>query len=553
MSVRIVRRVAETAACPATLSNVPVAGQRRLLALLALIAVPAAALGSVLDNDPFVPDTLFNGGLPVVETFHTPEDFDRPGRRVLRLANGDLVVAADIRLQAHAFDGSSIALARYLPDGGPMHWENASGDDMVADGMALVWPASVSGFPDNAVEHRVLDLKQIGDRILVLYARIHPTPVNHQIMLDVFDSWGGRMSRTTIHSAPVLPREAAMAPYRTSLLVPPGAEPGDRVLIAAPFNVGSSQTPQWQLDVARYRFADAQAAPQPDNDFNAGQFNRLYSLPASCSGQADARHGDDMKLAISHSVVTVTVPVTTPPRLYLANTLTRNGQDDVGVLAINASNSEPIGSFGSNTCSSGFRITGFNNGGSNNDRAAGISVVMQGSPRVPVIHVLASVDRDCAPGMGVARLLDNGNFDFAFGNLGRLVFGGRGYVGPNACLATRITHMPTALIHTQSNRLAIAGAMRSTGLSTPPVVSENPFVAILDGESGVVGDLRSLPVRVEAGGSRIGDGGFVDLVEDGENRLVLAGDVRDEREPEGWLRATLTRLVADRIFGNGLD
>src|SRR5690606_22523429 len=112
-------------------------------------------------------------------------------------------------------------------------------------------------------------------------------------------------------------------------------------------------------------------------------------------------------------------------------------------------------------------------------------------------------------------------------------------VGTNGCLATRITHMPTALIHTQSNRLAIAGAMRSTGLSTPPVVSENPFVAILDGESGVVGDLRSLPVRVEAGGSRIGDGGFVDLVEDGENRLVLAGDVRDERQPDAWLRATL--------------
>lgn len=510
---------------------------------------------SVLDDDPFVPDGQFNDGYPVVETFHTPEDFDRPGRRVLRMNNGDLVVAADIQLSGQFGAGSSIALARYLPDGRPMHWENASGSDMVSDGMALVWPASVDGFPGNAIEHRVLDLKQIGNRILVLYARTHPTPVNHQIMLEVFDHWGGRMSSSVIQSVPVLPRAAEMAPYRTQVLTP-GADPIDRILIAMPVNVGSSQSPQWQLGVARYIFADAQADPAPDNAFNAGQSSRLYSLPASCSNHAGASHGDDLKVAISGSLFIHTIPAGVSPRLYLANTLTRNGQDDVGVLAINGSNSAPITSFGNNTCNSGFRIVSFNDGGNDNDRAAGIAVVMQGSPSVPVIHVMASVARDCAAGVGIAKLHENGAYDLSFGSFGQLVVGGSGFVDSNnACLATRLTHTPAALTRLQGNRVAIVGTRRSIGLPIPPpaVASDNPFVAIVDADAGMVGELRSLPVRADADSGRIGDGSFYDLVADGANGLAAVGEVSDERDPNGWLRATVIRLVADRLFGDGFQ
>lgn len=529
-----------------------------LLFLIAPLMLPAAATASVLDDDPFVPDAAFNDGYPVIESFHTPEDFDRPGRRVLRLAGGDLVVAADIRLQAHAADGSSIALARYLPDGRPMHWENASSSDTVSDGMALVWPAGVGGFPANAVAHRVLDLKQIGDRILVLYSRTHPTPVNHQIMLEVFDDWGGRISSTVIESAPVLPRGAQMAPYRTLGIL--DQDPTDRVLIAMPVNVGSSQTPQWELAVSRYRFADAQAAPTPDDGFNAGQAWRYYSLPGSCANHGNARHGDDLKLALSGDTFPPISPANSPPRLFLANTLTQNNRQDIAVLGIDARNSQPLATFGSGTCSSGFRVFQFNDDGQFEHRVAGITMTPGGLPSSPAatLHIAAKANTGCGntPGIALAKIDHTGAFVSSFGQQGHMVFGGATGLPGGACQLFS-SHTPTALIRT-GTRLAVVGTARSSvrdpGIPLPPPRAvDNPFLAIVDADTGTVGMLRSFPAHADADSGRLGDGSFADLVADGANGLAVVGEVSDERDANGWQRATVIRLVADRLFGDGFQ
>ncbi|MFA7542630.1 MAG: hypothetical protein WCZ02_11185, partial [Lysobacterales bacterium] len=206
----------------------------------------------------------------------------------------------------------------------------------------------------------------------------------------------------------------------------------------------------------------------------------------------------------------------------------------------------------SGTCGRGFRVFEFNDGGEYEHRVAGIVATASSPPLLnEVIHVAANVRRDCGTsGIGLAKIDHTGAFVPSFGNQGYLFFGGATQGAQGTCPTNRPTHSPAALVRI-GKRLAIAGKYATEGFLPPYDVIENPFIAIVDADSGTVGDLRTLPIQGSVHWDRVGDGAFVDMVADGVNRLAIVGDVIDERNQEVHQRATLTLLVSDRIFGDG--
>lgn len=519
---------------------------RAILALSILLlasALPGAATATVLEQDPFVADMQFQEGFPLIEAFHPPADHDRPGRRVLRLANGDLVAAAEIRMDGHTDTGHAIALVRYAPNGSLGFWPNGDPADMI-DGVLMVPGTTPGSFPDNHIQHRVLDLKQINNRILLLYARQHGVPVNHQLILVVYDSNGARIGSRTLFHQSMLPAHAQMHAYTTWQPVQ-----GDvsRVVVAYPENFGTESSPQWVLTVHRLQFDAGMTSLSDDPGFNNGSPVRSYALDDSCPAFAQARHGDDLKLAASHA----SNAIGSHPTLYLANTLSHAGRQDIAVLAIDAGNSAPQSSFGDNTCGSGFRVFQFNDGGQFNHRIAGIQASDYAPPlTTPRIHVAATVRRDCnTAGIGLALVDGDGAFVPGFGGgTGYVFFGGVAHQG-TGCPVDTPSHLPMALVRS-GPRLAVAGHLQSSALPPATGTFNNPFLAIVDAGLGTVRELRTFPVLAPDHSGRIGDGTYLDVVAD-DDGLLLAGEVADGRLPVPWLRTTVSRLVADRIFGDG--
>ena len=214
-----------------------------------------------------------------------------------------------------------------------------------------------------------------------------------------------------------------------------------RVVVAYPENFGTESSPQWVLTVHRLQFDAGMTSLSDDPGFNNGSPVRSYALDDSCPAFAQARHGDDLKLAASHA----SNAIGSHPTLYLANTLSHAGRQDIAVLAIDAGNSAPQSSFGDNTCGSGFRVFQFNDGGQFNHRIAGIQASDYAPPlTTPRIHVAATVRRNCnTAGIGLALVDGDGAFPDSAAVPARLLRGRR-----TRALAVRSTHshLPMALV-----------------------------------------------------------------------------------------------------------
>lgn len=516
--------------------------------LLSFLLAGSSVQATVLNQDPHAFDAEFHHGATLLDRFHSPFTQHREGERILRLSDGDLLVAGRVKLAGHGSNGNSIGLSRYAPDGSPRQWNEPEPLFQAGD-RYLVWPTTPGAGDNVNIARQIEDLRQLGDRILVLYSTRYPRvpppspyPNDSRLDLRVFDLDGRLLPSSQIaDDQHAWGLGAAMLAYSYQS-VPHGQIA--KVIVA--YTHGQANSSDTRIRLRRYQFDGPGGPPLPDFSFNNGSYSRDYNLATACAGYASAWHGAGVVLAASGTRGP-------NPRLYLGNTIWNpaSGSRDVAVLAVNGGTSAPVAEFG-NACSSGFRVAGFDNGGSLHDEVVDIVSTDPLGLADPVIHVLARVDRDCEPGVGVLRLNHNGFPSPSFGSAGRVVFGGTGAIGPSCPLPfLRTADIPTAITRS-GDRLAIAGHSDSELFGGEQ--RRDPLFAIVDANTAAVREFRLLPARKQADGVRVGDAEYRDILVDNQGRLAMVGRAFDGTIlPTGYQRFATARLRSDRIFGQGFD
>jgi hypothetical protein len=118
---------------------------------------------------PYVIDPLFNAGTLKVDRFAGTSNANYRGRKSVRMANGDVVVAGSVPAYGQ-LDGAStnIGLVRYTPQGARVPWLGA-GSFGFFNNEYVIWPNSSTTAYFGQIT-AVVDMLLIRDRICVLAA-----------------------------------------------------------------------------------------------------------------------------------------------------------------------------------------------------------------------------------------------------------------------------------------------------------------------------------------------------------------------------------------------
>lgn len=228
---------------------------------------------------------------------------------------------------------------------------------------------------------------------------------------------------------------------------------------------------------------------------------------------------------------------------YIAGSMQdgEEGDWDVYVLKISSQDGATKPEFGLN----GWVYAAFDEPGSNKkDLARGLYVYRDD------VYLAASVERQCHPGIGMMKLNGaTGDYVAAFGNNGKIVFGGQG--SSPLCLGLVDDDVPFAISATP-NRIGVAGYHAFNGGIGGGATVYNPMLAVVDATSGQVLDLDSHPV-VGDSGNRIGDAVLYDLFGGNGVSFTVAGDARyaSVGNRVNFLSGRFVPVSGDRIFADG--
>lgn len=165
------------------------------------------------------------------------------------------------------------------------------------------------------------------------------------------------------------------------------------------------------------------------------------------------------------------------------------------------------------------------------------------------VYIAAQTEQTCAPGAGVAKINDSGGLVSAFGDGGKLLFGGNDDAPDSQGCAFAKFALPLGLAMDDDGRLAIAGQM------SEDVDWNNTYttgmLAVVDSVHGTLLDFGGHFWRAP-NGYPIGHAAFYSVLPTGNGSFTVAGDQRDTAVGN-HLMFTTARLVGDALFSDGFE
>lgn len=530
---------------PATVCPL-VSGRPAWLVVLALVGLPmatdaVAADRSVLEHEPHVLDPTGLCGGTVVDPFLANPHGQGAGRRLVRLPDGDYVVAALV--PEHGFNPPSngmwnIGLVRYRLPCSHVPW--LPGQYSVPT--SGTWPRRYLVYPNVGQPQftAISDLKVFGPHIHVLADRRKTTSNSsvRDVVVVVFTQDGDFVGQYDAMNSALDERGSGMVFFQDQ-----GFPPGPAKLFVTGNTTGLAQVPGGTtITLVRLTRAAGGGLTRDGTLGAGGNLTYMdYVLPDSyCAAAAQPCHGFVNGIALSQSGGIFN-------RLYLGGALRRNtsGNWDYLVLATGF-NGVLDTSFGGSGGGRQWAI--FDAGGTNRDVANAV-LVRQVAPFQDEVFLVGEVAQQPAAdgnagnrGIGVAKFTHAGFLDPGFGSGGRSVTGGCStppcqdfFNGGDA------ESYPRAAV-LGGSRLYIAGRERRrpqcVDLCTLPHETSAELL-VVDAGSGARRH-QSTPVPAAD---------FHDLLREPDGRLSVAGVYVENALP----RVLTAHFRADRLFGNGFQ
>lgn len=504
-------------AAPGARSAVPFATAFATAFAFAL-AGPAAA--SPLDTDPFAADRSFNGGQFYTDGFATSpastpgNHFYYEGKKVARLGNGDVVVAALAKSPTGTQSNGlwNIGLVRYDAGGQRVTWSGVQPEYAHHNGEYVIYPKT-----DTATLTSIDDIKAIGDKIVVLATkRFAGSETDYDTQLYVFEDSGFYLTQIApFGTSQSTELGGALATYRTPA--------GDYLMV-----VGTTFASGWGRGVFR-RYLFGASGYSTETGIVPLNTSACWNTAMQCHAHA---------LATSSSLLATAVP-----RVYVAYAFRVDANDDWD-LAVSRIDVNGVGSPSWDPNNVHWNTS---DGGDLRNSPVGMAVRMTGlglpnNPFRDEIYVAQEISRRCRPGAAVTK------FDHDGVPTGTVRFGGSNLEGVLCTTLDPASDYPRA-IAINGARLAMIGFTEDDG-------RYNGTLAILDTDL-TLRDFRDFSYPI--GGPRQRESGLWGLVANGDGTFTATGDARwPNSDPvviglRGRTQAITARFASDRIFGNGLQ
>lgn len=384
---------------------------------IAALEEPSAVQGGdgVVTTEAYIADRTFNGGLYFADAFAGSPSRDYLGQKIIRLENGDVIVAGVVPASGGGTNLLNLGLVRYNAAGVRVAWTNP-GAFGVFGNQYVVFPNTNDPLAFEQVVN-VLDMKRLGNRIFLLTDKKYPGSDGDSRVL-VFGTDGSYLAQTTVFGT-------TLDEYAGGLLVYEESPESVRIMV-----VGSTFNAVWRptfrsgIVAANGTIVFAPIVyPNPANYCPTNRGCILRSIAAGGALQAGP-----------------------PTRFYLAGSrqsaIPDNGNWDYLVMSVRE-NGGPNVDFNA----SGVQTVAFDRGRDNYDDARSIVVrpdfysgVVNGHDD---IYVVGNVNQACRAGIGIAKVKQYGELDPQFGDelspggarSGLLVVGGSSALGGTNCFA----------------------------------------------------------------------------------------------------------------------
>lgn len=500
----------------------------------------------------FALDPGFNGGNHYLDRFGGGANADYRGRKIVQLANGDVVVAGLVPRyqQGNQADGyANVGLVRYNASGVRVPWAFTSTYGNFNNNY-LIYPGSQTAGQLTPRFSAIKDIKAIGNRIYVMVDH-DPEGASRNVHVLVFNDEGSQSGQFLGHfglfTSAFNESGGGLAVYSTGIVNAPYK------LIAVSTVFGGSGN---YVSTRRFNIGGANAF-EGDNTFGSSGVTNvfLFTGGSRCTAAVAVANACPIVatgVATGFRGFTSAGPIyISAERQYAPTTSTSNDWDGA-VIKLDSSGSFDT-SFGAAGvgAGNGFSFIQFDYG-TDEDRSRGIVVRTVGlgipaSPYRDEIHTVLSIAQQCSAGIGVAKLDENGAYIAAFGSSGKMRFGGWDDPG-NAQACALITASTPFALALNGPTLGIAG--QAVDLNSFDLTS-GASVALVGRDDGSLLQVATTAIRPPGGGSP-GSGALYGIVASPNDSFSVTGDTRDPANGNRLMVAT-ARYGNDRIFANGFD
>lgn len=502
---------------------------------------------SVLSSSPYVPDPSFNQGLYVADSYIGTLSNSQLGRKILRLSDGDIIVAG----VGSKLDGTigdppiNLILERYNAAGHIVSWSNPGAVGYHFN-QYVVFPNTTDPTSGASVKD-VLDVKLFGNRIFVLVDHAFQNTSDIDSVILVFGTDGSYLGSTNVLNSTLPEYSGSMYIYGSGTF----PETVGVKVVASTFD--GVWRPTFVSGTVNANSSITFTPPVFPNPGNYCPTNRGCILRSVAGGGRGATGF--------------------PNRLYLAGarqaSIPDNNDWDFLVMAVNF-NGTSISSFGG----AGVTTVPFYEGGAGYNDANSIQVETSGI--VGNIHdslyVSGFVERECKDGFGIAKLKDDGTLDTGFGKpnggtrTGKLVLGG----AIPSLMGSCSDFLPFTTSASYANASALAnGKLVIAGFTDqfnfPFCIAGQPcheddldgMIAVIDTVHGDVDSFRTYPYTDAVNGPRTRHSGFWGISESGGGTFTATGVARyfetAPGQPAGAQKFGILRVSNDTIFAHGFE
>jgi hypothetical protein len=507
-------------------------------AMALVLAIAGASVAVAQDSPagtPFVRtydyDPTFNTNGTYIDHFAGSAASNAQGRKIVRLANGDVVVAGLATRNGFTV-ADQIGLVRYGASGQRLTWSSVNPAYAEFNSQYIVYPQANSGQPAGAFTE-VVDIQERGGNLYVL-ANLRTPSAEIRSVFVVFSTNGVHRGWWTYFPS-------ANAPARGFIIQQTGVSSA-RIIVLGDEPAPADSPSKPRIWMARLSL-DANGGLALDNGFGGGGF--AFARAVACTIAATAQTCSTTAGAIASRPGPF---ISSNPGYYVAVSARGSGQPDVDgvVLRFNGNGSKDT-TFAVSSTGYDSAILSFNDGG--DDSEYPVALQTDYHLEIPLtyvddIYVAAHVARSTQRGIGLARFDGSGQLDPAFGSGGKQLFGGCG-TGPGNCTFANVEMLAWSMVKDE-NRLALAGwYVGYEGATSPVVRFAYPLFAVVDAGNGSILNFDDYFLSE-------GDAVFYDIVANGDGSYTMAGDIRDDAS--GTLSYLSARIRSnDVIFGNGFD
>ena len=496
---------------------------------LALAAV-LASLGqnpafASLDEDPFVYDRAFNGGVALEDRFASLTTASYLlGLRLARAANGDVIAAGVVPA---AFQSSppanNLGLVRYGPHGERLAWSAPSSQFVFFEDRYVDYPNSASGNVG-----WVDDLKVIGGRI---YALTDSSGGSRDVRIAIFTDGGAFIDDVPAFTTGLDETGAALIPYTYPTFDGSGNPVTQQMLIAVA--TYATRIGRQIITMKRFVVSPIDGSLAVDLSFGVSNNGAMdQPLPDSfCDAGANCSWIVADGVAARDTI--------NAPTLYLTGTvMTSASASNAFVAAINGYDGSMATTFGHGDGIYVNYLAGSTSGVS-------VAVAPAADAANDVVYLASNESESCGQKGAVTKLraevtTAQGTMtlpDFLWADGGTRDIGGN----PGSCgnVFTFLTHLVL-----DGDRLAFSGYENLVALP-------DPLFSVVRVSDGTLTEFaRAGFTAMRADGTPWGGAVFADIVAMGGGRYATTGYLYDASAGNALLFGT-SQLVADRIFGDG--